>query len=44
VGVVGRNGCGKTSLFAAILGEIEVAQVAHRQRGPGDAFAAGCGD
>ena len=23
VGVVGRNGCGKTSLFAAILGEIE---------------------
>ena len=23
VGVVGRNGCGKTSLFAAILGEVE---------------------
>jgi ATP-binding cassette subfamily F protein 3 len=23
VGVVGRNGCGKTSLFAAVLGEVE---------------------
>jgi ATP-binding cassette subfamily F protein 3 len=23
VGVIGRNGCGKTSLFAAILGEVE---------------------
>ena len=23
VGVVGRNGCGKSSLFAAILGEVE---------------------
>ncbi len=24
VGVVGRNGCGKTSLFAALMGELEV--------------------
>ncbi|WP_295364130.1 ATP-binding cassette domain-containing protein, partial [Arenimonas sp.] len=26
VGVIGRNGCGKSSLFAAILGEVEADQ------------------
>ena len=26
VGVIGRNGCGKSSLFAAVLGEVEADQ------------------
>ena len=52
VGVIGRNGCGKSSLFATIMGEIESdlgnldlpTPAAHRQRGAGNALAAGSGD
>ena len=51
VGVVGRNGSGKSSLFAAIRTRSKrtraistCRQGAHRQRGPGNPVAAGPGD
>jgi ATPase subunit of ABC transporter with duplicated ATPase domains len=51
VGVIGRNGCGKSSLFAddhgrdrADRGDSTCPRAAHRQRRAGNAVAAGSGD